>query len=458
MEGRVHRFMDPLEGTMSGTPKLGSISTRRQRIAKLAREDPERSLVSLAHYIDIGWLRRSFDLTRKDGATGVDGRTAQEYAEGLEENLEQLLNRLKSGTYKAPPVRRARIPKGDGHETRSIGIPTLEDRILQRAVLMVLEAVYEQDFLDCSYGFRPGRSAHQALRTLRDGLMQMQGGWILDADVRSFFDEMDHAHLRAFLDRRVRDGVIRRVIGKWLNAGVMDGGVLSYPSAGTPQGGVISPLLANVFLHEVIDKWFAEEVVPRLRGRAFMVRYADDFVLVFEYERDARRVYEVLAKRLARFGLRLHPDKTRLVPFRRPPKAGGASGRPGPGTFDMLGFTHYWGKSKRGHWVVKQKTAMSRMRRGLKALNVWCRRHRHAPLPWQALRLNRHLLGQYGYYGVCGNYECLRRYRSRLLRIWHQWLGRRSQKGYLPWDAFERLLARYPLARPRIRHVQGTIV
>jgi RNA-directed DNA polymerase len=351
---------------MSGSPNLGSISTRLRRIARLAREDRERSFLSLAHNIDEHWLWEAYSRTRKDGAAGIDGQTAKQYEKDLGGNLRSLLDRFKSGLYRAPPVKRGHIPKGSGSETRPIGIPTFEDKVLQRAVAMVLEAIYEEDFLDCSYGFRPGRSAHDALRVVRQELSELGGGWVLEVDIRSFFDELDHGHLRDFLDRRVRDGVIRRAIGKWLQAGVMEEGRVRHPEAGTPQGGVISPLLANLYLHEVVDRWFAEEVNPRLRGRAVLVRYADDLVIVFADEADARRVAEVLPKRLGRFGLRLHPEKTRLVSFRRPPWGTDGSGPDGPGTFVFLGFTHFWGKGrKRGSWVVKRTTAASRFARSM---------------------------------------------------------------------------------------------
>ena len=264
---------------MNGPPTPGNISTKLERIAKLAKQMPGTALRSLAHHIDIEWLREAYRRTRKDGAVGVDGQTAAEYAERLEENLQSLLNRAKSGDqYRAPPVRRVHIPKGDGTKTRPIGIPTFEDKVLQRAVAMVLEAVYEQDFLDCSYGFRPGRGAHQALEAVWQHTMGMNGGWVLEADITKFFDEIDHTRLREVLSKRVCDGVLLRLIGKWLNAGVMEEGVIYHPESGTPQGGVISPLLANVFLHEVLDLWFEHEVKPRLKGRAALVRYADDCV------------------------------------------------------------------------------------------------------------------------------------------------------------------------------------
>src|SRR5262245_13506833 len=276
---------------MAGASEPVDVSTKRQRIAQLARQSPEMGFTSPAYFIDIDWLREAYRRTRKDGAVGVDGQSGADYAVDLEGNLRSLLDRAKSGAYQAPPVRRVHIPKaGSATETRPLGIPTFEDKVLQRAVVMALEAVYEQDFKDCSYGFRPGRSAHQALRDLWQQTMQSGGGWVLEVDIRKFFDTLDHAQLRGLLRRRVRDGVLLRLIDKWLNAGVLEAGSLSYPEAGTPQGGVISPLLANVYLHYVLDEWFEQEVKPRLRGRAFLIRYADDFVIGFTDAADAQRV------------------------------------------------------------------------------------------------------------------------------------------------------------------------
>jgi group II intron reverse transcriptase/maturase len=430
-----------------GMPISEIVSTRLQRIAKLAQEDRKRAFISLGHHIDIEWLRAAYERTRKDGATGVDGQTAAEYAANLEGNLRSLLDRAKSGAYRAPPVRRVQIPKGDGKETRPIGIPTFEDKVLQRAVAMVLEAVYEQDFLDCSYGFRPGRSAHQALDALWRQMMPMGGGWVVEVDIRKFFDTLDHACLREILSRRVRDGVLVRLIGKWLNAGVLDGGELSFPEAGTPQGGVISPLLANIYLHDVLDVWFEEQVRPRMRGRCFMVRYADDFVMVFSDEADARKVMAVLPKRFGKYGLCLHPDKTRLVRFRPPPgrKGPGSDGPAGPSSFDLLGFTHFWGRSRRRHWVVKRKTASGRFGRALRRISEWCRKVRHWPIVEQHKGLCRKLQGHYGYYGITGNSQALRRFRYEVERIWRRWLGMRSWHARRSWEWFHGLLKRHPL-------------
>src|SRR5215203_861269 len=306
--------MEPNEGTMVETSGLISISTKLERVAKLAKSAPDMPLTTLSHHIDVEWLREAHRRTRKDGALGVDGQSAEEYAADLEGNLESLLERAKSGSYRAPAVRRVHIPKSRGG-TRPLGIPTFEDKVLQRAVAMLLEAVYEQDFLDCSYGFRPKRSAHQALDALHDAATWIAGGWVIELDIQKYFDSIDHERLREVLHQRVRDGVILRLLGKWLKAGVMEDGALAKSEAGTPQGGVISPLLANIFLHEVLDVWFEQQVKPRLRGRAKLVRYADDAVVLFELEDDARRVMEVLPKRFERYGLTLHPEKTRLLPF-----------------------------------------------------------------------------------------------------------------------------------------------
>lgn len=435
---------------MPGTPNPDPISTRLRRIAELARQAPDRALTSLAHHIDIDWLKEAYRRTRKDGATGVDGQTAEDYAANLDVKLQSLLDRAKSGTYRAPPVRRVHIPKGDGKSTRPLGIPTFEDKILQRAVAMVLEAVYEQDFMDCSYGFRPGRSAHHALIDLRSELMTRSGGWVLEVDIRKFFDTLDHGQLREILRRRVRDGVLLRLIGKWLKAGVMEDGNLSHPEAGTPQGGVISPVLANVYLHEVLDVWFAEEVQPRMRGPSSLYRYADDFVIVFAHEEDARRVWAVLPKRFGRYGLTLHPDKTRLVRFWRPlpaPGPQGPSAGPGPETFDLLGFTLYWGRTRKGQWVVMLKTAKSRFQRALKRIAEWCRAHRHLPIPEQHRTLVQKLRGHIGYYGYRGNSKALHSIRFGILRTWRKWLDRRSQRARMKWDRFNRFLERYPLPK-----------
>ena len=440
---------------MAGASKPDPVYTKQQRIAELAKQSPQMGFTSLAHHIDLRWLHEAFLRTRQDGATGVDGQTAENYVANLGDNLRSLLDRAKSGTYRAPPVRRVHIPKGDSTtETRPIGIPTFEDKVLQRAVVMVLEALYEQDFRSCSFGFRPGRSAHQALDQLWQQTMGMGGGWVVEVDIRKFFDTLDHAHLRALLQRRVRDGVLLRLIGKWLKAGVLEEGELSFPEAGSPQGGVISPLLANVYLHYVLDVWFEDEVKPRLQGRAFLIRYADDFVMGFACEEDARRVLDVLPKRFGKYGLTIHPEKTRLVDFRPPSRSdrGGAGKSSLPSSFDLLGFTHYWDRSRKGNWVVKRRTAASRFRRAVRRIGQWCRLNRHQPLAAQHQTLGQKLRGHFAYYGITGNSEALRRFRDAVAGLWRKWLGRRESSGMLPWDRFLRLLARYPLPPPVAVH------
>lgn len=438
---------------MAGASEPGTVFTKQQRIAALAQQAPQMGFTSLNHHLDLLWLAEAYCLTRKDGAPGVDGQTAGDYGESLVDNLESLLDRAKSGTYRAPPVRRVRIPKGTGKETRPLGIPTLEDKILQRAIVMVLEPIYEQDFLPCSYGFRPGRSAHQALEAIRQQVMGLGGCWLVEVDIRKFFDTLDHAQLRALLRQRVRDGVVLRLIDKWLSAGVLEDGELTYPEAGTPQGGVISPLLANIYLHYVLDVWFEGVVKPRLKGRAFLVRYADDFVMGFACEEDARRVLAVLPKRFGKYGLTIHPDKTRLVPFQRPasrPAEFDTPGVPAPGSFDFLGFTHYWSRSKRGFWVVKRQTAGSRFRRAVKKIAEWCRLNRHLPIEEQYGALAQKLRGHYAYYGgLIGNLRCLQRFRFEVTRLWRKWLSRRRRRGRWSWARLNRVLKELVLPWPR---------
>lgn len=428
-----------------------SVSTKRERIAALARQSPTMALTSLNHHLDEEWLRYAYELTRKDGAVGIDGQTAQDYAAHLEENLRDLLERIKSGRYQAPPVRRVEIPKADGSK-RPLGIPTFEDKVAQRAIVLLMEPIYEQDFQDCSFGFRPGRSAHQALRHLRSRIMENNGRWVLDVDLRRYFETIDHGHLRDFLAKRVVDGVVRRMIDKWLKAGVLEGAQWSRSDRGTPQGGVISPLLANVYLHYVLDDWYEQEVVPRMKRATTLVRYCDDFVLVFDDFLDCVRVQRVLGKRLARFGLSLNLDKTLTVDFRfkRP------DGKRHPATqatsFTFLGFLHVWGKSRRGKNVIYQRTAKDRYARALRSIHLWCRKNRHWPLVKQHAMLTRKMRGHYAYYGITGNGKRLRWYAHQVQRIWRYWLTRRTRGWRLRWDRFQRILDRYPLPNPTIVH------
>ncbi len=436
---------------MSGRLGPYHISTELNRIAEKARRMRGKALSTLAHHIDEHFLYEAYVRTRKDGAVGIDGQTAKEYEVNLVENLRDLLERFKSGKYRAPPVRRVHIPKGDGEKTRPIGIPTFEDKVLQRAVTMVLSEVYEVEFCEFSYGFRPGRSQHQALDDLRSKLMKVQGGWVLEVDIQGYFENINHKYLRECLDLRVSDGVLRRSIDKWLKAGVMEDGVIHHPESGSPQGGVVSPLLSNIYLHEVVDRWFVETVKLNMNGKAEMVRYADDFVMVFEVKKDAERVWKDLEGRLGSAGLTLHPEKTRLIEFTRPQ---GAMRKKKPveipKSFDFLGFTHYWGKSLKGAWVVKVKTAKDRLRRSLKKMEEKCRKIRHLPVREQHAQLSRAMKGHYNYYGVTCNGRSIGQFFRRVKLCWKNWLSRRSQRGYVSFEKFERMLATYPLPPPHL--------
>jgi group II intron reverse transcriptase/maturase len=446
MRGKGRALMTPKEGKMAGPQASGTVSTKQARIAHIARKYEGTALRTLAHHMDIAWLHEAYKRTRKDGAVGIDKVSGADYAQDLTEHLERLLEEAKSGLYRAPAVRRAFIDK-EGGKKRPLGIPTFEDKVLQRAVVMLLQPVYEQDFYDFSYGFRPGRSAHQALERLDEHLYEHSGGWVLEVDIHNFFTELDHKKLRELLSKRVVDGVVRRLIGKWLRAGVLQDGVISRLEKGSPQGAVISPLLANIYLHEVLDRWWVEQVQPRLEGRSLLVRYADDFVMVFSHRADALKVEQVLHKRFARFGLTLHPEKTALVDFKRPrPQEPERS----PESFDFLGFCFYWGTSRKGHPIPKQKTSKRRLARALKRLNQWLKRARTLPVRWQARLLRRKLTGHYLYYGRRHNIRDLRRFYKGAIRLWKKWLSRRSQRAPMDWKSFNKLLRRHPLPTPRL--------
>jgi RNA-directed DNA polymerase len=423
------------------------MSPELRKVAERARREPDGRFHSLAHLLHSGALEWAFDRQRANAAVGVDGVTKEMYEQDLRGNLRSLVERLKTKRYRHQPIRRVHIPKDNG-KTRPLGISAFEDKIVQDAIREVLQAIYEQDFLDCSYGFRPGRSAHDAIRALHGAADQGVCNWILEADIVSFFDSVDRAALVEMLRKRLADGSLLRLIGKCLNVGVLDGEEFSAPSVGTAQGSVLSPLLGNIYLHYVLDEWFDRVVRPRLRGRATLVRYADDFVIAFELREDADRVWEVLPKRMQRYGLALHLDKTRRLDFRRPPREQ-QSGQ-GPSTFDFLGFTLYWRRTRLGYWRLGCQTRRVRLHRAINAVDEWCRSQRHLPLAVQHAGLRSRLQGHINYFGVNGNLRSVASLCYHVVRSWKRWLSRRSQKAYLTWERMKLILQRYPLPPPRV--------
>lgn len=444
-EGDNHRRGSVRSADAGEKRPLSSVSTRQRHIAQMARKYAASPLTTLSHHMDELWMREAYRRVRRDSAPGVDGQSVADYGTHLEQNLRGLLERAKNGSYRAAPVKRAYIPKNET-ETRPIGMPTVENKVLERAVVMLLEPVYENEFKDCSYGFRPKRSTHQALEAVRREAMAMGGGWVLDVDVRQYFDTIPHEQLREVLSRRIGDGVINRLIGKWLNAGVWESGTVTYPEAGTPQGGVISPMLSNIYLHEVMDRWFEEEIKAELKAQAALVRFADDFVVVCSERAEAETLLERIRTRFAGYGLTIHPEKTRIVDFRHPWKSGQK-----PQTFDFLGFTHYWGKTRNGGYAVMRKTQDKKFRAALQRVEQWCKNNRHRPLRDQHEQLCAKLQGHYAYYGIRGNYRALANFYYAVTRRWHYWLMRRSREG-LNGARLWRTLGHFALSPPRIVH------
>ena len=427
---------------------MDTMSPGLLKVMERARRDPNAQFNSLAHLIESAALERAYRRLRKDAAVGVDGTTKDQYGQHLEGNLATLHERLRTGHYRHQPIRRVHIPKAPG-KTRPIGISTTEDKVVQGAIRDVLEAIYEQDFLPCSFGFRPGRGAHYALRTLQAPIYRGEVNWILEADIQSFFDSLNRSQLVEMLRTRVADSSLLRLIGKCLHVGILDGAEYSEPDEGTVQGSSLSPLLGNVYLHHVLDVWFERDVRPRLRGRALLVRYADDFVIGFERKDDAERVYAVIGARMARYGLTLHPDKTRLLPFGRPDP--GTPEAKGPATFDFLGFTLYWRRTRWASWAPTLKTRTARLRRAIQSAGDFCRRHRHESIKEQRAGLARRLDGHVNYFGVQGNFRSLVHLVEAAKHAWHKWLNRRSQRARLSWKRFSALLKDFPLPRPTIR-------
>jgi RNA-directed DNA polymerase len=421
------------------------------RIAELARQDARRKFYSIAHLITVDRMHAAFRRLKKDASAGIDGVTYEHYAANVEENVCQLHRRLKEGKYRVQPLRRVYIPKEDGKQ-RPISIPALEDKLVQMVAVDLLNAIYEQDFLGCSYGFRPGRSQHQALDEVGRVICTRPTGWILEIDIRAYFDSIVREKLVEMMEERISDGSVLRLIRKWIKVGVIEEGRLLVSETGTGQGQPISPLLANVYLHIVLDKWFEDEVKPRLKGEAYEIRFADDAILCFQHKEDADRVMQVLPKRFANFGLTLHPEKTRLIEFGRDAERNAKRHGEKPQTFDFLGFTYICARSQKGKFTVHVKTIDKRACRGLKAIADWCQRHRHDPVNEQQNALNAKLRGHYQYYGRPTNYRSIWQFYRNVCRIWHKWLNRRTRGHRLTWERFNQILNQYPLLRPRIMH------
>ena len=421
------------------------MSTEEMQIALRARKHKGEALTNLHQFIDEGVLQRSYQNLNKRSSAGVDGHSWHSYGQVQAGRLPSLLSAFKGGSYKAPPVRRTYIPKGrDGQ--RPLGIPTIEDKILQESVLRTLTPIYEEDFKKFSFGFRKGYSAHQAIEYMFKEVSFGEKYYVIDADIKDYFGSIIHSQLRDFLDRRVKDGVIRRMIDKWLKAGILEDDQLRYPTEGTPQGGLISPLLGNIYLHYVLDEWFSEQIQPLLKGGSFIVRYADDFILGFTDGEDAQRVMDVLPKRFGKYGLELHPEKTRLIKL-------GDNAKGAPRGFDFLGFTHFLSKSRKGKWVLKRKTSRKKFTLALNNMRMWISRNRHKPLKVLIAAINAKLRGHYIYYGVTFNSRMLQKYHFEVSRILHKWINRRGGKSVWNWQRFNNLINQWqPLLRPKIYH------
>lgn len=430
---------------MRSTRDKEKMLTVEMQIAERSRKYPGEALTNLHQFIDEDFLNDCFNKLNKRSASGVDGKLWKDYNKQRAERIPQLLAAFKSGNYRAPNIRRVYIPKGDGKQ-RPLGLPTIEDKILQMAVTRILTPIFEQEFYDSSYGFRPGKSQHQALDRLFKEVSFEGKRYIIDADMKNYFGTIDHEWLRTFLDQRIKDGVIRRMIDKWLKAGISEDGQVVFPKEGTPQGGVISPLLSNIFLHYVLEVWFKEQIQPLLKGNSFIIRFADDFLMGFTHKEDAERVMKVLPKRFSKYGLILHPDKTHLAKLDEGQDKGGK-------TFDFLGFTHYIGWSRKGKRILKRKTSKKKLRLALIKMNEWIRSNRHQPVKWLISELNLKLRGYYGYYGITFNFRQIKVYFLKVKRMLHKWLNRRGGKASWIWTRYAKLVdVHLPLLKPKIYH------
>jgi group II intron reverse transcriptase/maturase len=424
------------------------------RVKEAAQRDRRTRFTALLHHVDIAALRRSFYRLKRNASAGVDGETVASYEPELDEKLRALHARVHKGSYRPLPIRRVYIPKADDGR-RPIGIPALEDKIVQGAVAEVLNVIYEVDFLDCSYGFRSGRSPHDALNAVFDGVMRQHVNYVLDADIRSFFDSVDHEKMMRALQERIADRRVLRLIGQWLKAGILESGECRIPEEGTPQGALISPLLANVYLHYALDKWVARWQADPRRGPMIFVRYADDFIIGFKHEHDAQKMLADLKARMAQCGLALNEGKTRLIEFGRfAAERRARRGERRPETFDFLGFTHYCSETRKGRFLLKRKTIGKRLRGKVKQLRKEMMERMHTAVSEQHKWLCSVLRGHYAYFGVRCNVHCLHAFWRQVQRLWHHALRRRDGKRSLTWERFEQLLELFPLPEPTITHTR----
>lgn len=428
------------------------METKLARIAEIAKEKPKEEFTSLYHYLNEAMLIQCHNEINADKAAGVDDVTKEEYTKDLNGNIKSLVERLKKHSYKPQPVRRVYIPKDNGKEQRPLGIPAYEDKVVQMGLKKILERIYEVDFLDNSYGFRPERNCHDALIEL-DKRMMGKTNYIVDADIKGFFDNVSHEWIIKFIGVRIADPNIKRLINKFLKAGVMEEGNLEPSEAGTPQGGIISPLLANIYLHYALDLWFEKAVKPKLNGEASLVRYADDFVCCFQYKEEANRFYVALKERLAKFGLEIADNKSKIIEFGR--FAAGnrqVKGVGKPETFDFLGFTHYCSQTRNGKFTVKRKTSKRKFKAKVKAFATWIMRIRdkeRIQIIFETVKAK--LQGHYNYYGISDNYRMIAKYYNKVLKLIFKWLNRRSQRKSFNWEKFNLYLKQNPLPRPAIR-------
>ena len=419
--------------------------TKEFQITERARKYKQEALTNLHQFIDKELLQESFQNLNKSSSPGVDGISWDNYSQECELRISKLIGEFKSGKYKAPSIRRVYIPKGKTGK-RPLGIPTIEDKILQESVRRILTPIYEEEFKNFSYGFRSGYSAHQTIEHMFKEVSFKGLHYIIDADIKNYFGSINHGILRELLDRRVKDGVIRKMIDKWLKAGILEDKQLRYPTEGTPQGCIISPLLSNIYLHYVLDIWFSEQIQPLLSGKSFIVRYADDFVLGFEKASDAERVMKVLPKRFGKYKLELHPDKTKIVNLNSKRGEGNRS-------FDFLGFTHYLGKSRKGKAVLKRKTSKKKLTFAINKIQDWIEQNRHRKLKELIPELNAKLRGHYNYYGITFNSIGVNTYYEQVKRSLQKWLNRRGGKSVWNWDRFNKLIKEWmPLFKPKIYH------